>query len=181
MHKNKSIIVFFLGITIVLTGCNTQQTPQTTPTPATTQTTTDANSKADQIIKDGLPGFGPAMRGVSDSFDNMYYAAKGGNWALAAYMGDVMGDYMSPTQISRTKDYPQWDSFYKANLGDDGALRKAMSSKDFSAFDKAYSATISNCNACHAGLGFKFIQKIKASAPEANLDYSVKSDASENK
>lgn len=183
MDKKSFVFSALIAITITIgvTGCNPQQAQQTPAPSSTSPTATDVSTKVDQIIKTGLPGLGPQMRGVSDSFDNMYYAAKGGNWALAAYMGDVMGDYMNPTQISRASNYGQWDSFYKANLGDDGALRKAMASKDFTAFDKAYTAVISNCNACHAGNGFKFIQKVKASAPEANLDYTVKSDASENK
>lgn len=181
MYKNRFVLSMLIVITIGLTGCNTQPAQQTPAQTPAGPTTADINTKADQIIKVGLPGFGPAMRGVSDSFDNMYYAAKGGNWALAAYMGDVMGDYMKPTQISRASNYPQWDSFYKSNLGDDGALKKAMAAKDFTAFDKAYTAIITNCNGCHAGLGFKFIQKVKAAGPEANLDYTVKSDASENK
>lgn len=174
----KKIVIstfLILVLTLAAAGCNQ-------PTQPTGPTTTDVNNKVDQVIKEGLPGFGPAMRGVSDSFDNMYYAAKGGNWGLAAYMGDVMNDYMAPDKISRPQYYPQWDSFYKANLGDNSSLRKAMAAKDFKAFDAAYSDTINKgCNTCHEGMGFKFIKKVKASAPEANIDYTVQSNASDNK
>lgn len=173
----KLAITSLLTTTVALSTLGCSQTPAQPAGPSTT----DLSNQINQIIKPGLPGFGPAMRGVSDSFDNMYYAAKGGNWALAAYMGDVIGDYMAPEQVSRPKDYPQWDAFYKANLGDNTPVRKAMDAKDFTAFDAAASTIINNCNNCHAGFGFKFIKKIKASAPEANLDYTVKSDASENK
>ena len=121
------------------------------------------------------------MRGVSDSFDNMYYAAKGGNWALASYMGDVMQDYMAATQITNPTNYTLWDSFVKGNLGDSSALKKAMDAKDMAAFDTAYNTTITNCNTCHTSLGFKYIKKIKASAPEANLDYSFQSVTSDKK
>ncbi len=168
-----------LAVAFLAAGC-AQQAPQT-PVPTGTTATADLTKTVDDV-KGALYKFGPSMRGVSDSFDNMYFAAKGGNWALAAYMGDIMGDYMEVTKVSKPGLYPQWDSFYKANLGDNSALRKAIAAGDFSAFDKAYTDTMNNgCNPCHAGNGFKFIRKIKAAAPEANLDYSVKSNASENK
>ena len=36
------------------------------------------------------PGVGTVMIEYSGRFTNMYYAAKGGNWALADYMFDFM-------------------------------------------------------------------------------------------
>ncbi len=177
--KTFKVAALLLVVVFLAAGC-TQQTPPA-PVPSGTTATADL-TKTVNDIKGAIYRFGPPMRGVSDSLDNMYFAAKGGNWALAAYMGDVLGDYMEPTKVSKPDLYPQWDSFYNANLGDNSALRKAMAAGDFTAFDKAYTDTINNgCNPCHAGNGFKFIKKIKAAAPEANLDYSLKSNASENK
>jgi hypothetical protein len=37
-------------------------------------------------IKGALPKFAIPMREVGDRFSDMYFAAKGGNWGLAAYM-----------------------------------------------------------------------------------------------
>lgn len=186
MFKNISkIAISFLVVGSLVTGCGSTQpapaptTPSTSTTPAT-QAATTIPALGD-VIKNALPGTGVAMVGVSNSFDNMYYAAKGGNWALAAYMSDVMQDYMSPIQITRAAIYPQWTAFVKANLGDDGALKKARDAKDMAAFETAYTTTMNNCNTCHAAQGFKFIKKIKAPAPVTYLDYSLKSDASENK
>jgi len=183
MVKNISkMVIIFLAVGTLATGCSSQ--PQPAPAPATTAapaaTAATTTSGLADVIKNGLPGTGPAMRGVSDSLDNMYYAAKGGNWGLAAYMTDVMQDYMSPIQISRIKVYPQWAAFVKGNLGDDSALKKAIDAKDMAAFEKAYSGAITNCNICHTNNGFKFIKKVKAAAPEANLDYTLKSEPSDN-
>jgi len=181
--KISMMVVSLLAVGALVMGCSSQQTqPAPTPAPATTATpaATTTAGIAD-VIKNGLPGTGPAMRGVSDSYDNMYYAAKGGNWALAAYMTDVMQDYMSPIQISRVAIYPQWAEFVKGNLGDDSALKKAINAKDMAAFDTAYSGTLANCNTCHVKQGFAFIKKVKAAGPEANLDYSLKSEPSDNK
>lgn len=183
MFKNISeIVISFVVLGSLVTGCSSQPTqPAPTPSASATPVAPAATTALADVIKNGLPGYSVGMRGVSDSFDNMYYAAKGGNWALSAYMSNVMRDYMSPTQITRIKDYPQWDSFVKGNLGDNSALKKAMDAKDMVAFEKAYSDTIDNCNGCHSASGFKFIKKIKASGPKANLDYSFQSNASDNK
>lgn len=178
--KILKMIISFVVVGSLVVGCSSQKT-QPTPAAPATQVAPAATTALSDVIKNGLPGFSVGMSGVSDSFDNLYYSAKGGNWALSAYMSDVMQDYMSPTQITRIKDYPQWDSFVKGNLGDDSALKKAMDAKDMVAFEKAYSDTINNCNGCHTALGFKYIKKIKASGPEANLDYSLQSITSENK
>lgn len=179
---SKKLIVLLLACTLIAVGCSTQQTPAPTTTTTGGVSVTDVSTKVDNVVSKGLYRFGPTMMGVSDSFDNMYFAAKGGNWALADYMGNVIDDFMGPTQLTKATLYNQWAGFYKANFGDGSPLKKAMASKDFTAFDKAYSDTMTNmCNACHATNGFKFIQKIKATTPAVDLDYTVKSDASENK
>ncbi|MDA8442535.1 MAG: hypothetical protein M0Z55_09180 [Peptococcaceae bacterium] len=174
-------LMLVLGCTFVAVGCSTQQTPAPAPTATNAASVASVNTKVDNIVSKGLYRFGPPMMGVSDSYDNMYFAAKGGNWALADYMGDVMDDFMAPAQLTKASLYSQWSGFYKGNLGDGTALRKAIASKDFTAFTKAYTATMTNmCNTCHSNNGFKFIKKIQATSPAVDLDYTVKSDASEN-
>lgn len=168
IHKG---LILLLACTFITIGCSS----------SSGVTVTDVNTKVDNVISEGLYRAGPPMMGVSDSFDNMYFAAKGGNWALASYMADVIDDFMGPTQLSKPTLYSQWEAMYKANLGDGTPITKAMASKDFTAFDQAYGNTITNmCNACHTSNGFKFITKIKATAPAVDLNYSVQSDASQN-
>lgn len=45
----------------------------------------DVQKQIDEI-KGALPKFAIPMREVGDRFQNMYFAAQGGNWGLAAYM-----------------------------------------------------------------------------------------------
>lgn len=176
----KATIVTLAVTIIAVTGCSPQQAP---PTQATDTTAVNTVSKrVDDIVKKGLYRFGPPMMGVADSFDNMYFAAKGGNWALASYMGDVIDDFMGPTELTKPQLHQQFEGFYKANLGDGTPIRKAMDAKDFASFDKAYGDIITGmCNTCHASNGFKFIQKLRPTMPPVSLDYSVKSDTSESK
>jgi len=180
---SKKLIVLALACMFAAAGCSSQQAPAPTTTTATGGATlTSVSTKVDNVISKGLYRFGPPMMGVSDSFDNIYFSAKGGNWALADYMGDVIDDFMDPTQLTKPTLYTQWSGFYKSNFGDGTPIRKAIASKDLSGFNTAYSGIMTNmCNACHAANGFKFIQKIQATAPAVDLNYSIKSDASENK
>src|SRR3954453_20839103 len=47
----------------------------------------DAETQAQiDAIKAAIPKFAIPMREVGDRFQNMYFAANQGNWALAAYM-----------------------------------------------------------------------------------------------
>jgi hypothetical protein len=71
----------------------------------------DAQKQIDDI-KSVLPKFAIPMREVGDRFQNMYYAAKGGNWGLAFYMSKYMNNATNPAQLTKPKEYPDWKTFY---------------------------------------------------------------------
>jgi hypothetical protein len=125
-------------------------------------------------LKSALPKFAIPMREVGDRFQNMYYAAKGGNWALAAYMSKYMNAAMNPARVTKADEYKVWESFYANTFA---PVNKAIQAKDLKAFDTAYNAVIGDCNGCHQGMGYGFIKVIKLSAPANNgMDYETKSN-----
>lgn len=63
-------------------------------------------------LKAALPKFAIPMREVGDRFQNMYFAAKGGNWALAAYMSKYMNGAMNPASLTKPDEYKVWKNFY---------------------------------------------------------------------
>jgi hypothetical protein len=133
----------------------------------------DVQKQIDEV-KSVLPKFAIPMREVGDRFQNMYHAAKGGNWALAAYMSKYMNGAMSPARITKAAEYKVWESFYANTFA---PVSKAIQAKDFKAFDTAYTAVIGDCNGCHQGMGYGFIKVIKLSAPADNgMDYTIKSE-----
>ena len=75
------------------------------------------------------------MREVGDRFQNMYFAAQGGNWALASYMSKYMNGAMTPAKVTKPAEYKTWASFYG---GAWQPVEKAINAKDIKAFDKAY-------------------------------------------
>lgn len=153
---------------LILVGCGTAQQASA---PAAG---TDDLKKQVEDVKGALPKFAIPMREVGDRFDNMYFAAKGGNWALASYMSKYMNSAMNPAKLTKPAEYPAWASFY---TGAFDPVNKAIAAKDFAAFDKAYTSAIESCNGCHASMGYKFIKIPKAQAPvDTHLDYNQKSE-----
>jgi hypothetical protein len=122
-----------------------------------------------------LPKFAIPMREVGDRFQNMYFAAKGGNWGLAFYMSKYMNGAMTPAKLTKPQEYPLWESFYTDKFA---PVNKAIMAKDMAAFEKAYTAVIAECNSCHQGMGYGFIKVVKQKAPsDQGIDYKVPSKA----
>jgi hypothetical protein len=133
----------------------------------------DVQSQLD-AIKAVLPKFAIPMREVGDRFQNMYFAAKGGNWALAAYMSKYMNGAMNPAMLTKPAEYPMWKSFYEGAFA---PVNKAIQGKDFKAFETAYTEVTKSCNGCHQAMGYGFIQVTKLNAPADNgMNYTVKSE-----
>ena len=122
-----------------------------------------------------LPKFAIPMREVGDRYQNMYFAAKGGNWGLAFYMSKYMNGAMNPARITKPDEYGMWKSFYEESFA---PVNKAIMAKDFAAFDKAYTSVMNSCNQCHAGMGYGFIKVVKQKSPaDVGIDYKVPSKA----
>ena len=140
---------------------------------AKAQEVKDTQKQIDEL-KSALPKFAIPMREVGDRFQNIYFAAKGGNWALAAYMAKYMNGSMNPASVTKPAEYKVWKAFYDDTFA---PVNKAIQAKDLKAFDSAYSAVITNCNTCHEGMGYGFIKVVKLSAPADNgINYAIKSE-----
>jgi hypothetical protein len=140
---------------------------------AKAQEVKDTQKQIDEL-KSALPKFAIPMREVGDRFQNIYFAAKGGNWALAAYMAKYMNGSMNPASVTKPAEYKVWKAFYDDTFA---PVNKAIQAKDLKAFDSAYSAVIANCNTCHEGMGYGFIKVVKLSAPADNgINYTIKSE-----
>jgi hypothetical protein len=136
----------------------------------------DAASLQKQIdqVKSVLPRFAIPMREVGDRFQNMYFAAEGGNWALAAYMSKYMNGALNTATLTKPNEYPAWKSFYENAFA---PVNNAINAKDLKAFETAYIAVTATCNACHQAMGYGFIKVVKLGAPADNgIDYKIPSN-----
>jgi hypothetical protein len=128
-------------------------------------------------IKGTIPKFAIPMREVGDRFQNMYFAAKEGNWGLAAYMSKYMNNAMKPASLTKPVEYGEWKSFYDKSFA---PVNKAIQAQDWKAFEKEYTSVISTCNACHVAMGYAFIEVIKTKTPaDTGFKYSLKSKATD--
>jgi len=159
------IVVATTAFSIILTGCG--------DTASTTSTNADVQKQIDDI-KGALPKFAIPMREVGDRFDDMNFAVQGGNWGLAAYMSKYMNNALNPTKVTKPDEYEVWSSFY---TGAFDPVNKAIAAKDMDAFNKAYTASIDACNACHNSLGYTFIKVVMPTQPADNyINYNVPSE-----
>ena len=125
-------------------------------------------------IKAVIPKFAIPMREVGDRFQNMYPAAKGGNWALAAYMSKYMNSAMNPASLTKPAEYKDWKEFYEKDFA---PVNQAIQAKDLKAFESAYSNVMSTCNRCHQSMEYGFIRVVKQPGPSDNgIDYTKKSE-----
>jgi hypothetical protein len=133
----------------------------------------DMQKQIDEL-KGALPKFAIPMREVGDRFQNIYFAAKNGNWALAAYMAKYMNGSMNPASVTKPAEYKVWKSFYDDTFA---PVNKAIQAKDVKGFEKAYTAVISDCNACHQGMGYGFIKVVKMKTPaNVGIAYTGRSE-----
>ena len=133
----------------------------------------DLQKQIDEL-KSVQPKFAIPMREVGDRWQNMYFAAKGGNWGLAAYMSKYMNGAMNPARVTKPDEYKTWKNFYENTFA---PVTKAIEAKDFKAFEAAYNNSVNACNGCHAGMGYGFVKVVKLSSPADNgIDYKVKSN-----
>ena len=139
---------------------------------STTVSAEDVQKQIDEI-KGALPKFAIPMREVGDRFQNIYFAAQGGNWGLAFYMSKYMNGAMNPAKVTKPKEFEDWKSFYETTFE---PVNKAIMAQDIKAFTKEYNAVIKSCNACHQAMGYGFIKIIKLREPvDKGINYFLKS------
>lgn len=101
------------------------------------------------------PGLGTVMIEYGARYMNLYYAAKGGNWDLAAYQLKEAREIQEVGETTRPARADALKGFEKNYLDPLDATIKA---KDFKKFEKAFKNGIQGCNTCHIGQGFPFIK-----------------------
>lgn len=101
------------------------------------------------------PGLGTVMIEYGGRYTNAYYAAKGGNWDLAAYQLKEAREIQEVGEATRPARAQALKAFEKSYFD---PLEEAIKAKDFKKFDKTFKQGIQGCNGCHAGQGFPFIK-----------------------
>src|SRR6266545_701539 len=93
------------------------------------------------------PGLGTVMIEYGNRFSRLHFAAKAGNWDMAKYQLDEMIEIQEVGETTRPNRAAGLKAFEDAYLK---ALDAAITAQDANAFDTAFAAAITGCNACHA-------------------------------
>ena len=101
------------------------------------------------------PGLGTVMIEYGHRYTTVYYAAKGGNWGLAAYQLKEMREVQEVGETTRPARAQPLKAFEKGHLD---PLDAAIKSKDWTKFEGAFRAGVEACNACHVSVGFPYIK-----------------------
>jgi hypothetical protein len=112
------------------------------------------------------PGLGTVMIEYGNRYTNLFYAAKGGNWGLAAYMLKELREIQEVGETTRPTRAEALKVFEQAFLD---PLDDAIQAKDFKDFKKIFDEGVNGCNGCHASQGFPFIKYVLPRRPVAPL------------
>jgi hypothetical protein len=118
-------------------------------------------------IAELLPGAGDVMVVVSRLYGNLWHAARGGNWDLAAFYFRRTRRLLGNLSITRPKYSAQLADYVGDFLEPVG---RSLLEKDRGGFEAAFEASIRRANELHVVTGYPYI---RWSAPEAPPDPSL--------
>jgi hypothetical protein len=112
------------------------------------------------------PGMAEIMKEVGDRYTRTYYAAKGGNWKLAAYELNGVRVAFSKAKVTRpkfTEDLNAFDSEYLL------PIFKAIQAQDWARFEEAFKKGQAGTDIYHDKRGYPYIRYVLPKDPPTNL------------
>jgi cytochrome c553 len=117
------------------------------------------------------PGMGTVMMEYGHRFWTLYYAAKAGNWDLAAYQLHEQLEIQEVGEATRPKYAAKLKAFEATHLA---KLEKAIEAKEIKAFERAYADATRACNRCHEETGHGYIHFTLPATPPPMLRMETK-------
>lgn len=118
-------------------------------------------------IADALPSTGDLMALVGSSWWKCAYAARGGNWPLAAYFARRVRSLQRKLAVLRPKHRERLASFEAERLV---PLFGAIEAGDRAAFEAAFAAATESANQSHVETGYPYIRWVLPDEPPKDLD-----------
>lgn len=101
------------------------------------------------------PGLAKIMQEVSHDYAYAYYAAKGGNWKLAAHELSLVRADFRTAKVTRPKHLGDLDAFDAEYLV---PILKAINGKDWGACEEAFEKGVEGSDKYHDKHGFSYIR-----------------------
>ena len=128
----------------------------------------------DQLVE-LQPGLGRLMPEVSRRYWVLYYAARGGNWELAAFQLRQIVHLFGVGSTTRPKMAKHLEAF---RLGTLEALAKDVETRDWEAFEKIYGEGIASANRFHGITNHPEVRWRLPAEPPPDLDLGPTDQAS---
>ena len=117
-------------------------------------------------IADQLPGTGEIMASVGQVWWRCAYAARGGNWDLAAYFTRRARGLQRKLAVIRPKYREDLAAFERDGLG---PVFAAIAARDLDGFERAYAAATESANRYHVSTGKSYIRWVLPDEPPRDL------------
>jgi hypothetical protein len=118
-------------------------------------------------IAELLPGTGEIMQSVGNAWWKCAHAARGGNFALAAYFARRVRGLQRKLAIVRPKYEPDLAAFDAEYIA---PVLAACDAGDRAAFDRAYDAAVTRANELHVKWAKAYIRWTLPPEPPTDLD-----------
>lgn len=118
-------------------------------------------------IAELLPDTGELMQSVGNTWWKCAYAARGGNWDLAAYFVRRTRSLLRKLAVARPKYAGDIAAFERDHVG---PVLAACETKEREAFEHAYGATVEEANALHAKWGKSYVRWTLPPEPPRDLE-----------
>jgi hypothetical protein len=113
------------------------------------------------------PGMGSIMKDVGERYTRTYYAAKGGNWKLAAYELNQVRTAFKVAKLTRPKFAEDLSAFDKEYLQ---PIFKAIHDQDWASFADLFEKGEAGSDVYHDKRGYPHIRYVlPKEAPSTNL------------
>ena len=135
-----------------------------------------SNGKRDLTIDElarQQPGMDRLMAEVGPRVHRLYYAAKAGNWPLAAYFAKSAAKQLALSAESRPKYEPEMTAYLREDFE---PVTQAIKSQDEAAFDAAYTVMVDRANALHGVFGKPYLGWRTPATPPDDLDLTAGMD-----
>ena len=118
-------------------------------------------------IADALPSTGDLMALVGGSWWKCAYAARGGNWPLAAYFARRVRSLQRKLAVIRPKHRERLAAFETEQLA---PLFRAIETADLPSFERAFAAATASANQSHVETGYGYIRWVLPDEAPKDLD-----------
>jgi len=113
------------------------------------------------------PGMARLMKEIGERYHILYYAAKGGNWMLAAHQLSQVINLQKVAATLRPRFAEDLTNFIKQYLN---PIMDAIRAKDWNRFEEAYKKGIDGSNQYHEKYGYGHIRYVLPKNPPEFYD-----------